>query len=228
MKNNKTKNSPLKGWWAALPVIAKVGIIGGGLLAAKGISDARKADRRLKGQLSDAQARFDERLKEYEDLKFKPIDAEALQQENIFEDLDVNMDAFNAASREFKQSQANILQGLRGVAGASGAAGLATALSNQATQAAEQLRLNISQQLNRNKELALQEESRLNDQMRQIELANQEGARQFEIDQLSTLLGVEGQRIAGIRGAQANRQSMYGQIAGGIGNAVGSYFGSLN
>ena len=64
--------------------------------------------------------------------------------------------------------------------------------------------------------------------MRQIELANQEGARQFEIDQLSTLLGVEGQRIAGIRGSQANRQSMYGQIAGGIGNAVGSYFGSLN
>ena len=36
----------------------------------------------------------------------------------------------------------------------------------------------------RNKELRLQEESRLGDQLMQIEIANQEGARQFELDKL--------------------------------------------
>ena len=58
----------------------------------------------------------------------------------------------------------------------------------------------------RNKELRLQEESRMNDQMMQIELANQEGARQFEMDKLTTLMGVEGQKVAGARQSIANRQ----------------------
>ncbi len=49
-----------------------------------------------------------------------------------------------------------------------------------------------------------------------------EGARQFEIDQLATLLGVEGQRIAGVRQDIAGRRQMYGDIAGGVGNIVGS------
>ena len=77
----------------------------------------------------------------------------------------------------------------------------------------------------RNKELRLQEESRMNDQMMQIELANQEGARQFEIDKLNTLLGVAGQKIAGIRGQQAGRQQMYGQIAAGVGSIAGAFIG---
>ena len=87
---------------------------------------------------------------------------------------------------------------------------------------AEQQRITIAEQINANKKLEMAERARLNNQIREIELANIEGARQFEIDQLATLLGVEGQRIAGVRQDIAGRRQMYGDIAGGVGNIVGS------
>jgi len=200
------------------PALAGGIIVGGALMA----RSARKKDRRLRGQLADQQAAFEERLMQYENMQFQPIDTDALQRENIFEDLEINTEAFEASRKAFQQSQANILQGLRGVAGTSGVAGLAQALSMQAAEQSEQLRLTVAEQLMRNKELRLQEESRLGDQLMQIEIANQEGARQFELDKLRTLIGVEGQKIAGIRGDIAGRRQMYGQLAGGIGSIIGA------
>ena len=200
------------------PALAGGIIVGGALMA----GSARKKDRRLRGQLADQQAAFEERLMQYENMDFQPIDTDALQRENIFEDLEINTEAFEASRKAFQQSQANILQGLRGVAGASGVAGLAQALGMQAAEQSEQLRLTVAEQLMRNKELRLQEESRLGDQLMQIEIANQEGARQFELDKLRTLIGVEGQKIAGIRGDIAGRRQMYGQIAGGVGSMLGA------
>jgi hypothetical protein len=233
MENNN-KKSPLKNPFAAIgsalgfgaksgimslnPALAG-GIIFGGALMAR---SARKKDRRLRGQLADQQAAFEERLMQYENMDFQPIDTDALQRENIFEDLEINTEAFEASRKAFQQSQANILQGLRGVAGASGVAGLAQALGMQAAEQSEQLRLTVAEQLMRNKELRLQEESRLGDQLMQIEIANQEGARQFELDKLRTLINVEGQRVAGIRGDIAGRRQMYGQMAGGIGSIIGA------
>lgn len=207
--------------FAALnPALAGGLLVGGALYA--GTRGARKKDRRLKGQLADQQAAFEERLMQYENMDFQPIDTDALQRENIFEDLEINTEAFEASRRSFQQSQANILQGLRSVAGSSGAAGLAQALSMQAAEQSEQLRLTVAEQLMRNKELRLQEESRLGDQLMQIDIANQEGARQFELDKLKTLIGVEGQKIAGVRGDIAGRRQMYGQLAGGIGSVLGA------
>jgi len=233
MENNN-KKSPLKNPFAAIgtalgfgaksgimslnPALAGGILVGGALMA----NSARKKDRKLRGQLSDQQAAFEERLMQYENMDFQPIDTDALQRENIFEDLEINTEAFEASRRSFQQSQANILQGLRSVAGSSGAAGLAQALSMQAAEQSEQLRLTVAEQLMRNKELRLQEESRLGDQLMQIEIANQEGARQFELDKLRTLIGVEGQKIAGIRGDIAGRRQMYGQMAGGIGSIIGA------
>ena len=230
---NKNKKSPLKIFGAigtALGFGAKSGImslnpaLAGGILVGGALmaGSARKKDRRLKGQLADQQAAFEERLMQYENMDFQPIDTDALQRENIFEDLEINTEAFEASRRSFQQSQANILQGLRSVAGSSGAAGLAQALSMQAAEQSEQLRLTVAEQLMRNKELRLQEESRLGDQLMQIDIANQEGARQFELDKLRTLIGVEGQKIAGTRGDIAGRRQMYGQIAGGIGSVLGA------
>ena len=190
-------------------------IVGGTLLAA---NKSRKGKRDLKSK----QAAFEERMAQYEQMEFQPINTDSLQRENIFEDMEINTEAFEASRRSFQQSQANILQGLRGVAGSSGAAGLAQVLSMQAADQSEQLRLTVAEQLMRNKELRLQEESRMNDQMMQIELANQEGARQFEMDKLTTLMGVEGQKVAGARQSIANRQSMYGSMAGGIGSIIGA------
>jgi hypothetical protein len=233
MKNKK--KSPVKsiiGTFATFlgvsnPAAAAI-LVGGSLLAYKGIKKAQAKDKALKTQLSERQADFERRLKQYEELQFKPIDVDALKQENVFEDLEINTEAFEASRRNFLQSQANILSSLSGVAGPSGAASLATALSAQASKQAEQQRITIAEQINANKKLELAERSRLNNQIRELELANMEGARQFEIDQLSTLLGVEGQRIAGTRGDIASRRQMYGDIAGGVGNIVGSIISGGN
>ena len=232
MKNEK--KSPVK--FKFIPFVAKALsisnpaaaalTIGGGTYLSGQYKKAKNKDKALQSQLSERQADFERRLKQYEELQFKPIDVDALKQENIFEDLEINTEAFEASRRNFLQSQANILSSLSGVAGSSGAASLATALSAQSTKQAEQQRITIAEQINANKKLELAERSRLNNQIRELELANQEGARQFEIDQLATLLGVEGQRIAGTRGDIANRQQMYGDIAGGVGNIVGSIISS--
>ena len=73
----------------------------------------------------------------------------------------------------------------------------------------------------------MQEQSRLNAQERQIQLANMEGARQFELDKMSTLMGVAGQKISGTQGMIAQRQQMYGSIAGGVGQVAGAVIGAI-
>ena len=217
--NNKIKKKSPARWWQIPAIIA-------GGLALKGISKAAKADRNLRGQLSAAQAVFEARLKQYEQMDFKPIDPNIVDQENIFEDMEIDTTSFELQRKAFLQQQANILESLQTVSGSSGAAGLATALSRSAEQQAEQATMNTAQMINRQKELKLQEQSRINQAMTNIELANAEGARQFELDKLSTLLGVEGQKIAGIRGDIAGRRQMYGQIASGVGSIAGGMLGN--
>ena len=229
MNNKLKKKSPNKKLFSFLPKIAtafasanpvaQAAIIAGGAYLA---SKAGKRGRSGSRGLTDAQARFDERLKQYEDLRFQPIDESLVDQENIFEDMEIDTTAFEMQRKAFAQQQANILQGLKGVAGSSGAASLAQALSNQAEMASEQMGTTIGQMMARNRELRLQEESRISQAMTQIELANAEGARQFEIDRLSTLLNVEGQRVAGERADIAGRRQMKGQMASGIGSMIGS------
>jgi|TARA_R110002167_G_scaffold364504_1_gene586425 hypothetical protein len=226
MNNKIKKKSPLKAWWAALPVLAKIGIIGGGLLAAKGIKNASKADKNLKGDLTQAQAEFDGRLADFEKSQFQPIDSSIVDQENIFEDMEVDTSGFEMQRKAFLQQQANILQSLQSVSGSSGAAGLATALSAASNKQTEQMGMSVTQMLNRAKELRYQEEARIGAAVTNVKLANAEGSRQFEIDKLNTLLGVAGQKIAGIRGQQAGRQQMYGQIASGVGSLAGSIIGA--
>jgi len=215
----ENKKSPFK--WIQL---AAIGI---------GLWQANKQDRRLRREQKKEEARlakyneeFDQRLADYEKSEFQPLDSDALKQENVFEDLEVDTEAADYAREQFQQQQANIMQGLRGVAGASGVAGLAQSLSMQAKDQAKQTQLTIGQQLQQNRRIQMQEQSRLNTQDRQIQIANMEGARQFELDKMSTLIGVTGQRISGAQGAIANRQNMYGQIAGGIGSVVGAAIGS--
>ena len=169
-------------------------------------------------------------------------------QENVFEELEVDTQAADYAREQFQQQQANIMQGMRGMAGASGIAGLAQALSGQATKQARETQATIGQQLQQNRRLKLTEQSRLQQQEkteqarlnqmslteqsrlsgldRQILMANMEGARQFELDKMSTLLGVSGQQIAGAQGAIANKQAMWGQIIGGVASGIGSAIGA--
>ena len=235
--NNKIKKvSPLKGsWWTKLlpavkgfasthPLATAAIVVGGAYLANK----ARKNAKKSKMQLSNAQADFDARLKQYEEMKFQPIDPSIADQENIFEDMEIDTTSYELQRKAFLQQQANILQSLQSVGGSSGAASLATALSRSAEQQSEQAVMTTAQMINRQKELKLQEQGRINQAMTNIEIANAEGARQFELDKLTTLLGVEGQKIAGIRGDIAGRRQMYGQIAGAAGSIVGGLAGNPN
>lgn len=234
MNNKIKKKSPVK-FFAALgaalgagaafatPVGIGATLLGVGLY--KKAKQAGKLDRSLRGQLSNAQADFDARLKQYEEMKFQPIDPSIADQENIFEDMEIDTTSYELQRKAFLQQQANILQSLQSVGGSSGAASLATALSRSAEQQSEQAVMTTAQMINRQKELKLQEQGRINQAVTNIELANAEGARQFELDKLSTLLGVEGQKIAGIRGDQAGRRQMYGQIAAGVGSVAGAFIG---
>ena len=223
MNNKIKKKSPVRGLWASIPLGLK---IAAGIGIGAGILGARKKYRRLKRQLGEAQEAFEKRLKQYEEMEFQPIDPNIVDQENIFEDMEIDTTSFEMQRKAFLQQQANILNSLQQVSGSAGAAGLATALSRSAEQQAEQATMTTSQMINRAKELRLQEESRINQAMTQIELANAEGARQFELDKLTTLLGVEGQKVAGVRGDIAGIRQMYGQIAQGIGSIAGGILGN--
>ena len=215
----ENKISPLK----AIPLaVYALGAMAG----MSAISKAGKRDRSNRAKLAGYEQEFDERITDYEKSEFKPLDADALKQENIYEDLTVDTQAADYAREQFQQQQANIMQGLKGVAGGSGVAGLAQSLSMQANKQSQQSQLTIGQQLQQNRRMQMQEKSRLQGQERQVQLANMEGARQFELDKMSTLMGVSGQKIAGAQGAIAGRQAMYGQVAGAVGSVVGAAIGS--
>lgn len=219
----ESKNSPLKIHPAWI-----VGGIAAAYLGGKAIRGARRKDRANRAELEKYKKEFDERIAAYEKSEFQPLDADALRQENVFEDLEVDTQAADYAREQFQQQQANIMQSMRGVAGGSGVASLAQSLSMQASKQAKETQLTIGQQLQQNRRLQMQEQSRLNQQQRQIQIANMEGARQFELDKMTTLMGVAGQKISGTQGAIAQRQQMYGQIAGAVGNIAGAVIGGVN
>ena len=221
--NNKLKKSPLKdgGLLLSNPAVQSALIgVGGSLL---GSLFGRKKRRRQERKEREAEAAYNERMKAYEDMEYTPIDPSIVDQENLFEDMEIDMTGFEMQRKAFLQSQANILQTLQSTGGTSGAAGLAQALSIQADKQTEQMGVTVSQMLNRSRELRIEEDSRINQAMTQIELANAEGARQFELEQLTTLLGVDAQRLAGARGQIAARRAQTGSILGALGQIGGGY-----
>mgnify|MGYP003124965796 CR=1 FL=1 len=153
MNNKIKKNSPTKVIGAFLAKYGTAIAVGAGL----SILNARKKDRRLRRQLGEAQEAFERRLKEYEDMEFQPIDPNIVDQENIFEDMEVDTTSFEMQRKAFLQQQANILSSLQQVSGSAGAASLATALSRGAEQQAQQATMTTAQMINRQKELRLQE-----------------------------------------------------------------------
>ena len=163
-----------------------------------------------------AEAEFDRRLKIYEDSTFQELDPDDYKQENVFEDIQVDTQAAEFASEQFRQQQANIMEVYRGTAGGSGVAALAQTLSNQAAKQAKDTSVNIAQQLAQNKKIKLGEESRLKQQERQLQLNEAMGKRQFEADKMATMIGVAGQKIAGVNLRTQNAIAIGGQVVEGI------------
>ena len=210
MAENK-KDSPLHLPQAAIIAGAAGFLLGGG---------GRRRGGSLQRQLAESQRKFEERLDAYEESQFKPLDEDALKQENLMEELEVDTQAQDYAREQFQQQQANIMAGMRGVAGGSGIAGLAQALSNQAKQQARETQISISEQLRANRAMERQEAARLKAQERAITLANMQGANQFEIDKMTTLIGVAGEQVKGARQAIADRMAYKGQVAGAVGQVA--------
>ena len=109
-------------------------------------------------------------------------------------------------------------------------------LSDQAARQAEQSRVTIGQQLQQNRRLKLQEQARINQQVlmeesrlsqadRAVQIANLEGARQFEIDKMTTLMGVAGQKIAGINQNIAQTQQTWNQVGSTVSQAGATWGG---
>ena len=183
-------------------------------IGAMSASKTRKAAQRQadldRKERNEAKADFDKRIAKYEKSQFVPLDLEALKTENIFEEADLSKDVLPAADyarEQFQQQQANIMQGLKGVAGASGIAGLAQSLSMQAADQSRQTGVTIGQRLAEGRKLALQERSQKQMQERQIILSNMQGRNQFELDKMSTLMGVAGTRTAAAAQSLAQQQS---------------------
>jgi len=223
----------MSGWVAGAIVV-------GSLVSTVGGSIANRGNRKRK---RSEEKKFDEYREIYEDTEFKALDRDALRRENVFkgqenimEEMEVDNQAADYARRQFAQQQANIMQGLKGAAGTSGISGLAQSLSDQAARQAEQSRVTIGQQLQQNRRLKLQEQARINQQVlmeesrlsqadRAVQIANLEGARQFEIDKLSTLMGVSGAKIAGVNQQIAQTQQTWNQVGSTISQAGATWGG---
>ena len=167
MNNKLKKKSPLEFGWVTAAI------------AVAGYLSSKKQERRARREKAAAQKEFNKRLKAYESLEFKSIDPSIVDQENIFEDMEIDTTGFEMQRKAFLQQQANILQGLQQVGGSSGAASLAQALSGAADKQTEQMGMTVTQMINRQKELKLQEKSRINQAVTDIKLANAQNARQI-------------------------------------------------
>ena len=213
-------------------VVPFIPLIAAGI-GAHSASKTRKATERQtaldRAERDKAKEDFDKRMEKYEQSQYVPLDLEALETENVFEEADLSQDVLPAADyarEQFQQQQANIMAGLRGVAGASGIAGLAQTLSNQAKQQARETGLSIGQQLAANRRLALQEKAQKQMQERQVLLSNMQGRNAFEIDKMTTLMGVAGQRTyaatTALQQNQANQLALRGQQTKLWGDALGA------
>ena len=195
------------------------GIMAGGALLAH--SSANKARRSAEREAARARTereaerkKLEDRMKEYEDTEYIPIDTEAYKQENVYEDLTVDTTAADYAIKSFGQQQASIMENLRGVAGASGAASLAQSLSLGAEKQSREVQLTLGQQMQQNRKMQMAEASRLNEQDRALRLADAEGRRQFDISKMETLMGVQGAKAYGANQAYAQSQSNLATIQG--------------
>jgi len=136
-----------------------------------------------------------------------------LNMENTMEDLTVNQQQAQFQAQQLQQSQANVLGQLRGAAGRSGIGALAQALVQQGQIGAQKASATIGAQEAANQRLAAREASRVQTLERKGEILS----RNMRRDQVSTLLGMQQQRLgaARLQRAAAQRAKMQA-IASGI------------
>lgn len=175
--------------------------IAGGLIGA----GKRKREQRA------AQADFNRRKDQFEMLDTSNLYTNL---ENVYEDLTVNQQQAEFTNRAQQQSMANTMTGMQGAAGGSGIAALAQAMANQGSLNAERAGVSIGQQERANQSAQMQQAS-------QNQLLEREGegqSRAAELNKVSTLMGMAGQRLGAANEARAAGKQA---ILGGVGNILG-------
>lgn len=134
--------------------------------------------------------------------------------ENVYEDLTVNQQQAEFTQRAQQQSMANTMAGMQGAAGGSGIAALAQAMANQGSLNAERAGISIGQQERSNQAAQMQQAA----QNQLLERQGEAQSRAAELNKVSTLMGMAGQRLGAANEARAAGKQA---ILGGVGNILG-------
>lgn len=186
---------------AALGAVQGLVGIAGGIIG----SGKRKQEQRR------AQAEFNRRQAEFQGLDTSNVYA---NMENVYEDLTVNQQQAQFEAEQQQQVLANTMQGMQGAAGGSGIAALAQAMANQQSQNMRQASISIGQQEAQNQAAKAQ----MAGQLQQLEAKGELISREAELNKVSTLMGMSGQRLQAAN--QARAAATQGLMAG-IGGVVG-------
>jgi hypothetical protein len=161
---------------------------------------------------SQAEQDLEKRMKSFENYTF--------QTTNPYEDMQVNTQAADFQRDMQAQQQADTLQALRGAGGAAGAASLATAMSRQAAQKERAIAADIGKQ-----------EQAINLASAKQEAQNQAARQAFELDRMTTMLGIDMAEVTGQEqarlAAEQGKMNRNSQLLGaGIGmlGTLGSAF----
>lgn len=196
---------------AALGVVQGLTGIAGGIIG----SGKRKREQRR------AQEEFNMRKQAFMELDTSNAYA---NMENVYEDLTVNTRQADFQAQQQQQVLANTMSGMQGAAGGSGIAALAQAMANQQSQNMERASISIGQQEAQNQAAKAQMAGNIQLQERKGELLS----REAELNKVSTLMGMSGQRLQAANQARANAtQGLMAGIGGVVGGAASLGFKDL-
>jgi len=190
-----------------------MGAVMSGVQGLMGIAGGIIGSGKRKREQRKAQNEFNARKAQFENLDTSNVYAGL---ENVYEDLTVNQQQAEFANRAQQQSLANTMSGMQGAAGGSGIAALAQAMANQSSMNAERASVSIGQQERQNQMAQMQQESNL----QRMEAAGELKSREAELNKVSTLMGMSGQRV---QAANEARNAATQGILGGVGNLAGGF-----
>ena len=172
------------------PVGAAIGSTLGGLVG--GLFGSEDEQKPVQTGPTAAEIDLERRLTEYEGAEFKTT--------NPYGKMTVNLQAAEFQRDQQAQSQADILQSMRGAGGAAGGASLAASMSRQAGEKERAISADIGRQ-----------EQEIQMKYLDQSVANQQAKQQFELDKMSTMLGINMAQVTGEqqgRLAQAEQNRM--------------------
>ena len=166
----------------------------------------REANAIARQSLKFSKEQAEEAKKEREEqraiLETEKARYEAIEFENVYEEVEVNTAAAEFAMEQANQQRANIMQSLKEAAGGTGIAGLAQALAGQGILQSRQAAIDIGRQEQAAREMSLRGEQWVQD---------------AEIGRRATVLGMEAGEMAGAAAGYQqsllNVQSAYGMQA---------------